>query len=69
MLLIIINDILDYSKIQSGKLTLDESPFRLSELIEETVALVYHKAYEKGVTLSKTIREDIPPVLVGIQSD
>ncbi|MDF2540539.1 MAG: multi-sensor hybrid histidine kinase [Herbinix sp.] len=65
MLLIIINDILDYSKIQSGKLTLDESPFRLSELIEETVALVYHKAYEKGVTLSKTIREDIPPVLVG----
>ena len=51
LLLGVINDILDYSKIESGKLELEHSLFNVKELIDETYELMLHQAKEKGVSL------------------
>lgn len=50
-LLSLINDILDMSKIESGKLTIAQEPFNFAELIIEVVELVRSQAEEKGLTL------------------
>lgn len=50
-LLGIINDILDYSKIESGKLELDQSPFSLYELLDNLTTLVGEQASQRGLNL------------------
>ncbi len=65
-LLTIINDILDLSKIQAGRLELEDQPFHLRATIEESLDLVSSKAYEKGLELAYRIDEDVPE---GIQGD
>jgi signal transduction histidine kinase/ActR/RegA family two-component response regulator len=65
MLLGTINDILDYSKIQSGKLRIEEIPFNLIDLIEETLLLISYNVEEKGLIVNKYIQEDIPVMMTG----
>lgn len=48
-LLGVINDILDYSKIESGKLELERSPFSLFELLDNLVTLVGEQAQQRGL--------------------
>jgi CheY-like chemotaxis protein len=50
-LLSIINDILDFSKIEAGRLELDPSPFDLRAAVEDVVALMAPRAYEKQLEL------------------
>jgi len=50
-LLLIINDILDISKIESGKFELEKIPFDMSELFASCRAMILPKAVEKGLTL------------------
>ena len=50
-LLSVINDILDISKIEAGKLTLDESDFNLEEVVRKACGLVIDKAHQKGLEL------------------
>lgn len=64
-LLELINDILDLSKIESGKLTLEEAPFRPVEMIHETCSLLNVRAQEKGLDLECFISPSMPPALVG----
>jgi len=53
-LLIILNDILDLSKIEAGKLTLEEIGFDLSEVIERVMQVMGHKAEEKGLKFANS---------------
>ncbi len=64
-LLIIINDLLDISKIESGKLTLECIGFDLNATIKNTVDILNHKAEEKGLLLSFNNQNEISPVLIG----
>lgn len=48
-LLRLINDVLDLSKIEAGKLELDEVPFSLGNVLEECVKIMSYKASEKGI--------------------
>lgn len=64
-LLTLINDILDYSKIESGKLQLEEIPFDLQLLIEECLSLVSPKAFEKNLDLLIHYPPNIPRHLIG----
>ncbi|MFT4754123.1 MAG: PAS domain S-box-containing protein [Salibacteraceae bacterium] len=58
-LLVLVNDLLDFSKIESGKLTIEIIPFNLQELIIKTKELLDPKADENGVR----ILYDIDPIL------
>jgi two-component system, sensor histidine kinase and response regulator len=50
-LLTIISDILDFSRIEAGRLTIDPIPFDLQNMVDEVVALVADKAGTKGIEL------------------
>ena len=64
-LLLVINDILDYSKIEAGKLELDPIGFALSELIAESCALVLPGAHNKGLEIEVHVDKDLPGWLEG----
>jgi len=67
-LLVILNDILDISKIEAGKLTLEKRPFDLRLLVEKTVMLMSQKATEKNINLKCAFFDPgIAPVLIGDQ--
>jgi signal transduction histidine kinase/AmiR/NasT family two-component response regulator len=64
-LLLVINDILDYSKMEAGKLELDPIGFALSELIAESCALVLPSAHDKGLEVEVDVDKDLPGWLEG----
>lgn len=64
-LLFIINDILDYSKIESGKLDLENIDFELRASLEEVTDLLALKAHEKGLEYVAVIQPDVPSLLCG----
>jgi CheY-like chemotaxis protein/HPt (histidine-containing phosphotransfer) domain-containing protein len=61
----ILNDILDYSKIESGELEVYSVDFDLRQMIDDIIALMGFRAAEKGVTLSASIADNVPSVLKG----
>jgi len=64
-LLDIINDILDYSKADVGKLELERRPFDLRRVVEDSLDLVTPRALEKGLNLAYQIDEGTPETLLG----
>ena len=64
-LLTIINDILDLSKIEAGKLLLEMSPFEPQRVIESVAELLRSRAAEKGLQLLIDFDHAIPAVLMG----
>ena len=64
-LLGILNDILDYSKIEAGRLTLERAPFQVEKLLHSLRGIFAVKAREKGLTLRFSIAPDVPPVVLG----
>ncbi len=64
-LLSVINDILDYSKIESSKMELEYKPFALKRSVEETFDLLSSKAIEKGISLQYSINRDVPTYIYG----
>ena len=64
-LLHIINDILDLSKIEAGKMELEKIDFSLHETVEQVKQIMQHKAGEKGLELVVDISSKIPDVLLG----
>ncbi len=64
-LLRLINDILDYSKIEAGKLELEAIPFDLAALIDECVALVRPMAETKRLDVAVTPAPDLPRLVCG----
>ncbi|MBM4349461.1 MAG: response regulator [Deltaproteobacteria bacterium] len=64
-LLTIINDILDLSKIEAGKLTLELAPFDLGMIVKETVQLLSVKAGQKGLEITICHDPQIPHRFIG----
>ena len=64
-LLNIINDILDISKIEAGKLELFPTDFDLQDIVSEVLGLFAVRAYDKGLELISDINDDVPEALVG----
>ncbi|MEP0145280.1 histidine kinase N-terminal 7TM domain-containing protein [Pseudophaeobacter sp.] len=65
ILLTTIGDVLDLSKIEAGKMTLENRPFALRDALEGARALFSAKANEKGLSLSVEIHEDLPKAIIG----
>ena len=64
-LLIIINDLLDVSKIEAGKMTFENIPFNIDELANHTIELFQAKADEKSVQLSLEKDPALPTYVEG----
>lgn len=64
-LLDIINDVLDLSKIEAGKLELERTPFNLSQLLSTLIASVQLLAQEKRLKFEVKLVPGLPPVLQG----
>ena len=64
-LLTIINDILDLSKIEAGKLDLETVPFSLERMVEDVASLFWEKARSKGLELAIRIAPETPELMLG----
>jgi PAS domain S-box-containing protein len=64
-LLALVNDILDLSKIEAGKLDLEPHPFELVPLIRSALDMVNGSAIEKNLTIEESIDSKIPSWVVG----
>ena len=64
-LLHVIDDILDYSKIEVGKLELERAPFDLRDCIEGSLDIVARRASEKGIELGCLVGEGVPAGVLG----
>ncbi len=64
-LLRIIDDILDCSKIESGKMTLEKQPFYLFDILDRLVEIFISKAQEKHIELLLDIDSNVPSLLIG----
>lgn len=67
-MLVILNDILDLSKVESGKLVIEEEEFNLIETIEDLVSLFAVELQKKGIDLIVSIDPAIPFYLLGGQT-
>jgi signal transduction histidine kinase/CheY-like chemotaxis protein len=64
-LLALINEMLDFSKVEAGRLELDARPFALTSLVEEVVELLAPRAQEKGLEIASFVDEHLPERVVG----
>ncbi|MCB9989725.1 MAG: PAS domain S-box protein [Rhodospirillales bacterium] len=65
VLLTLLNDILDYSKIEAGKFSLTPSPFETQSVFDDVYELFRQPADEKGLEFTLNIAPDVPPILIG----
>ena len=61
----LINDVLDLSKIEAGKVQLDHSAFNLQRLVKGVINIFKPQADKKGLTLSYEIAGDVPATVIG----
>ncbi|HHJ4381714.1 TPA: two-component sensor histidine kinase BarA [Citrobacter freundii] len=64
-LLAIINDVLDFSKLEAGKLILESIPFPLRSTLDDVVTLLAHSSHDKGLELTLNIKNDVPDNVIG----
>ena len=64
-LMAIINDILDLSKIEAGRLQLEHTGFSLHQIVEGSLDVLAAKAHEKGLTLASFIDLELPDHVIG----
>ena len=61
----LLSDILDLSRVEANKLALVTEPFTLTDLREAVLSLFRTAAFKKGVTLTCTLHDGVPPLVVG----
>jgi len=61
----VINDVLDFSKVEAGRLEMERQPFAPRRTIEDTIRLVERLAAEKGLVVSTTIDPVLPENIIG----
>ena len=64
-LLLLINDILDLSKMEADQLVLEETDFDLAEVLKSTMSLMNLRAHEKSLSLVYNLAPEVPTLLAG----
>jgi len=64
-LLRVLNDILDYTKIEAGKIELEKEAFEIRNIIKEVISLFYSVVQDKGLRIKWNIEETIPSYIMG----
>ena len=65
LLLRIINDILDISKIEAGKMTIESQPFRVRDVVDNLYDMIRPHVMEKGLTFDVYVDESVPDTAIG----
>ncbi len=65
VLLALVNDVLDFSKLESGNMTLENSVFNLTDCIEQTVDLISMEAHKKNLEVLVDIGTNLPEFVTG----
>jgi len=63
-LLTLLNDILDLSKLEAGKMEVEDVDFHLPSLVDETASLFEHKIHDKNLQLDTNLAEDLPDHII-----
>jgi PAS domain S-box-containing protein len=66
-LLLVVNDILDYSKLEAKQLVLDRTDFDLRHAVREACVLFHQQARAQGVEISDCVEADVPVMVTGDQ--
>jgi len=64
-LLSLVEDILDFSRLEAGRLELEPAPFPLAEFVEGVVELLAPRAQAKGLDIAAQVDDDLPDRVVG----
>lgn len=64
-LLELINDLLDYSKLDAGRLEFEEQPYAVEAVVQGALDLMASRAHAKGLEIGAFISPDVPPLLLG----
>ena len=64
-LLSIINDVLDFSKIEVGRIDMDASPFLLRSMVGQTLRTLSARANQKGLEMVFNVEQEVPDALIG----
>jgi PAS domain S-box-containing protein len=64
-LLVVVNDVLDFSKIKAGKLAIEKIEFRLRDVLDNVRAMFAHRIAKKGLQLLLELDDEIPETLKG----
>ncbi len=64
-LLTLVNDILDYNKMEAGKIVFEKTEFELISMLDEMKRSYSHRAQEKGISFTVEKSADLPPSLIG----
>ncbi len=67
-LLSMVNDILDYSKIEANKMSLDEAPYSVENLVSDVASIINVRIGEKDIAFVADIALDVPAELIGDES-
>jgi PAS domain S-box-containing protein len=65
LLLAVVNDVLDFSKIDAGQMPIEDAPFRLDDVLDNLSNLVRTRVQEKNLVLEYVVSPDVPPALRG----
>jgi len=64
-LMTLVNDILDYNKMEAGKIVFEKTEFDLTSMIEDIKRSYTHRAEEKGISFTVEKADDLPSSLIG----
>lgn len=64
-LLLLVNDVLDYAKLEEGRMTINPEPFSIRDLVHDAVELLSVNAFDKQLELALQIDADVPDALIG----
>lgn len=64
-LLVIINDILDLSKIDAGRMAIEKTPFCLNDIIDNSLSMFSRSALKKNIKFTVNCSENVPRFLIG----
>ncbi len=64
-IVVVVNDIMDFSSFEAGKILVEEIPFSLPDEIDITVSPLLNKAKEKNIDIKSTIDKSVPQKIIG----
>ena len=60
MLLMLVNDVLDFSRIEAGKLEINEGEFYISDVLKDVISMTYERTFYKGLEFGTEIIAEVP---------